>query len=140
VVCRAAVRLCATAARTVQPQHCTPPAQGAASGRAGLLQDDATAAAPPADGWDALVTAWCDGQLLRAVETVSPEAREECRQAVMLGPGLDSRPFRRALRRARGAQGGAARAPQRPEPCGRGADRRAACSAQASVAAGHRAV
>ena len=39
------------------------------------------------------MTLWCDGQLLRAVGLVSTE---ECRQAVMLGPGLDSRPFRRA--------------------------------------------
>ena len=41
------------------------------------------------------MTLWCDGQLLRAVSLVSTE---ECRQAVTLGPGLDSRPFRRAAR------------------------------------------
>lgn len=59
-------------------------------------QDDGTPAAPPADTWDDLVTLWCDGQLQRAVALVCDETHEECRQAVMLGPGLDSRPFRHA--------------------------------------------
>lgn len=45
---------------------------------------------------DAIATHYIDGQLLTALGIVNMDLRQEYRQAVLLGPGLDTRPHRRA--------------------------------------------
>lgn len=49
------------------------------------------------DSFDDLATAFLDQQLLAAIDTVDMQLKQEVRQVVLLGCGLDTRPFRSAL-------------------------------------------
>ena len=46
------------------------------------------------DGFDDMATAFLDEQLLTAIDTVDMQLQQEVRQIVMVGCGLDTRPFR----------------------------------------------
>lgn len=78
---RAAERQCA------EPRFLDPFAEALAAG--------AAAAASPSDrDADAAATAYLDEQLLRGVDIVNMDIRQEYRQVVLLGCGMDTRPFR----------------------------------------------
>ncbi len=49
------------------------------------------------DGFDDLATAFLDQQLLAAIDSVDMQLKQEVRQVVLLGCGLDTRPFRSAF-------------------------------------------
>ena len=47
-------------------------------------------------GFDDITTAFLDEQLLTAIDTVDMQLKQEVRQIVLVGCGLDTRPFRSA--------------------------------------------